>query len=166
MPCHQFIELKIDDYLTGRLSPEDKSHFDDIIGQCADCRRFLEDQQAVYDRVHRVPSPEIPDSYWASLEKSILSRIDDRDTVAVDEVPTKDGKDYGIWTILVPLAASFLIFLASLSIGERPGTSPEATMAIAAEENAGQTNYARLIENQEIVAISYITTSLPGTFGF
>ncbi len=169
MPCHHFIELKIDDYLTGRLGPDDKSHFDEIIGQCPDCRRFFEDQKEAYGLISRVPGPRIEGTYWTSLEKSILTQVGDREAVPPEESPAEDGRGRGIWPILVPLAASFLIFLVSLSLSDKTGPSPGTQFAAAstAENNgAEQTSYARLIENQEIVAISYITTSPPGTFGF
>lgn len=169
MPCHHFITLKIDDYLAGRLKPDDKNHFDDIIGKCPRCRGFLEEQRAVYDLMRAVPSPEIPGSYWSGLEKSIFARLENNEEEPVVEIVNDNDRARNIWNILIPLAASFLIFLVSLTMGDRP-TMPTATEIMAVSEidesRPEQTSYARLIESQELLAISYITTSPPGTFGF
>jgi|GEM_PF-4363678 hypothetical protein len=168
MPCHPFIELKVDDYLTGRLTPDDKRHFDDIIGQCLECRRFLDEQRAAYDLVHEVSRPETPELYWSELENSILARIESSDIQTINEIATDDARPHGIWNMLIPLAASFLIFLVSLSMGDKVGNiaGSEPAAANTFEINAAQTSYANLIESPEIIAISYIAASPPGTFGF
>lgn len=168
MPCHHFIELKVDDYLTGRLTPDDKRHFDDIIGRCPDCRNFLEEQRAAYDLIHEVSRPETPELYWSGLEKSILARIESGDIKTINEIAADDAGPHRIWNALIPLAASFLIFLVSLSMGDKVGSiaGSEPTAVNTIEINSAQTSYANLIESPEIIAISYIAASPPGTFGF
>lgn len=169
MPCHHFITIKIDDYLAGRLSPDDNSQFDDIIARCPECRRFLEEQRAAYNLVRSVPLPDIPDSYWFGLEKSILAQIDAREEKPIQKIAAEDAKPRRIWNILIPLAASFLIFLVSLTVSDSPemsGGSETSVLPISEETGPEPISYASLIECQEIIAISYITASPPGTFGF
>lgn len=169
MPCHHFITLKIDDYLVGRLSPDDKLQFDIIIAHCPECHRFLEEQRAAFNLIRAVPLPEIPETYWSGLEKSILARLEDDEEIPVEKTMAEETKPRRIWNVLIPLAASFLIFLVSLTISDAPDESgaPEtATLPAVEEIQPEPTSYANLIECQEILAISYITTSPPGTFGF
>lgn len=169
MPCHHFITIKIDDYLAGRLSLDDKNQFDGIIARCSECRRFLEEQRAAYDLIRSVPLPDIPGSYWSGLEKSILAQIDKQDEKPVQRIAAEDAKPRRIWNILIPLAASFLIFLVSLTVSDSPeisGGSETSTIPISEQTGSEPISYASLIECQEIMAISYITASPPGTFGF
>ncbi|UCD17531.1 MAG: hypothetical protein JSV44_01090 [Candidatus Zixiibacteriota bacterium] len=188
MPYHH-IKLFIDDYLAGNLSTEDKARFEEILAFDEESRRFFEEEKRLLYFLNNSGILKTGEQYWDRLENSILSRIDaDAAAAQADPVAPPAGKSGLIFGQLFPLAASLIVFIASLAI--TGGTSyltersdaggPQLFQEIGLnDEGSGQPpregtplpaalvwdEGMELAASVEFVIFSSIMTSPPGSFG-
>lgn len=58
MPCRELVEL-VTDYLEDRLSPRDKSRFEEHLAQCEACRTYLEQFRQTIRLLGRLPEESL-----------------------------------------------------------------------------------------------------------
>ena len=58
MPCRELVEL-VTDYLEDRLSPDDRSRFEEHLVQCEACRAYLEQFRQTIRALGRLPEESL-----------------------------------------------------------------------------------------------------------
>ncbi|MBN2227519.1 MAG: hypothetical protein JW763_09155 [candidate division Zixibacteria bacterium] len=118
MPYHH-IRLFIDDYLAGTISETDKARFEEILAEDADSRQFVEEEKRLREVLTRDAYPDPGERYWDSLETSILERTG---RIPSDKSPGKSAtietRETHAWRPLLALAASVVLFTASIAVTE------------------------------------------------
>lgn len=95
------------DLLEGEGTPEQRAH----LASCAVCRSRLDNARAALEAASKVDVPEPPGLYWEALRRNVSRRI--------AEEPERRTR----WGWLAPLAAaSAVVVIVALSVGERPPT--------------------------------------------
>lgn len=167
MPCHEFIKLKVDDYLRDELSADDKSRFEDILESSPKDREFVNDQKAAFGFVRSGEAYQNDDQYWNLLENAIVNSINAREPISKLPSRAEESHNRNIWNTLIPLAACFLIFVAAISFSNLAEIDPSKGFAAMHSDNSvDKTSYLELIETREIIAISHMTTPAPGLMGY
>ncbi len=165
MTCRE-IQLYLDDYSAGRLTPDFRAVLEEHLGKCDRCREELEQLEILVGilTVDKVPDPG--EKYWDSLESNILSRTMDKPESLVDERSSRP-----LFTILkyaFSLAAAIAIFAVTIVL---PGSAKWPVLGIKTEEHHPAVKISRLdestiaAENSRSALISSILLSSPGSFG-
>ena len=73
MPYHQ-IKTYIDDYIDGKLPPDEKERFEKLLESDTESRRMYEHEKMIRTLLKKSTIPDPGDKYWKNLEDRILDR--------------------------------------------------------------------------------------------
>lgn len=120
------VKFLIDDYVAGRLDENQRSALESHIAGCQECTNLLNEEKEWLEMVRQATVPDPGEDYWRELDEKIMARTftPEGEQLATESIPAI-SKRSKILTYMVPLAASLVLFLATLGligIAERPTT--------------------------------------------
>lgn len=112
-------ETYFDDYIEGKLNPQDKTRLEEHLRDCSECREYVEQEKELMQLLKTVPLADPGEAYWQHLENSIFTR-----TISQPEVET--GKSEYIFAhpikamrrYILPVAAVIILLIISLALVE------------------------------------------------
>ena len=165
MPCRQY-EIYFDNYITGSLNAEQKNHLERHLEICPDCRVALEEEKELLTLLKSSSTPEPGETYWAGLESSILSKTIDKEIIPSDQQGFQEKTLVSsIRRYLIPLAASFILFIGSISVSI--GTPTDKSTATSKGEEYQLYASGVVSDGKELnpELFASIMTGPPGSFG-
>jgi anti-sigma factor RsiW len=66
IPCEQIVEM-VTDYLEGELDPERRQLFEEHLGDCPPCQRYVEQMRVTLAQLGTVREPDLSPAAWDEL---------------------------------------------------------------------------------------------------
>jgi len=157
-----------DDYLMHRLASPDKERFEEHLRECPQCRAELDNDRKLLNALKPEEVPDPGDKYWEDLQKNILAKTVERTPAIPDAAEHKNPVTNVVFNVILPLAASLLLLIASLS-----GTFSSNRLLLEAEKQKPFDSRATakaapslcMTDRMKSKIIGSIMTSLPGSIG-
>ena len=164
----------LDDYADRELPANTKSALEDHLEVCPACRAEYDEVLALTSALSGFTQPEPQQEYWAEVSELILARTveSDRPVVALTESEIKARDRSSLYRSVLALAASVMIFAASLWLGSsgpvglpsfsergRAGSEQSSQVAVSS-----QTSSTISIDEQALIASSMLLVGAPGMF--
>ena len=174
MPYHH-IKTYIDDYIDGRLSPDEKEQFEKLLASDPASRKMYEHERMIRALLKKSTVPDPGEKYWQNLENNILDRTITR---SGDNPGNANAKrkhlENGIIHFLrqaAPLAAAVVLFIVSVLFSSGEKINPMMASAqsdgdtVKSSDERPESEHRFLSEQPEFSLLTSIATSPPGTFG-
>jgi len=155
------------DYLSGDIGLDDRAKIEAYLKDNPEDRQLLEQEKALSNILSEIETPNPGDSYWEDISGNILDRIQpDNPAPSISERQSS----INISTItgyLVPLAASLILFIGSLSFTEfsEPQDQQFAYLDASTETDIDRNNDYYEQMSLELEMIGSTVLGPPGSFG-
>jgi anti-sigma factor RsiW len=143
-------EAAVNDYVEGTLDPRERGDIDRHLGECAACRRLVEDLREIREAAASLDPRETPARAWSRLERAI--RLERAEVV-------HDRNRRVRLTRYAWLAAAAVVVLAA-AVGLKYGTA--ARQSRQPLDSTAQTDPARTVEAELEAAEAHYDKAIKG----
>ncbi|HHI03418.1 MAG: hypothetical protein DRP51_08650 [Candidatus Zixiibacteriota bacterium] len=162
------VQSYLDDYILSQIDKELADKIDNHLKECLDCQKRLEGNKQLFTVLKSLPTPDPGDYYWQQMEDSILAATvgENRQNSKLPE-QAKTGPIGLMQRYLIPLTATFLLFLGSLYFAN-PVQNPILSGVSAIDSSS---SYIMAEKSEEISdrsdshIFTAIVASAPGSLG-